>query len=283
MKKNLYIFALLCSTFIIPNAYAQIGLGGENGKTPVEIEADNAIEWLRDTKQYIARGNAVATQGDYSVKADDLVADYRELEDGSTDVWQFTAQNNVTIKSSDYEAYGDKAVYNIIENRTILTGSNPKIKNKDNQITATESIQFFGKENKAIAVGKPTAVQGDKTIKANAMTGYFKKDAKGNLVLDKVVADGDVKIVTPTEILFGDKAVYEMTNGKATVTGNVRITRGENQLNGEKAVFDVKKGISTMYAESEKTEGKTGNNRVRGLFYIGGNKKDASTQESKQN
>lgn len=281
MKKNFYVAAFILSTLLplsgaLSPALAQIGLGGDQGKTPVAIEADNAIEWLRDSKQYIARGNAVATQGDYSVKADDLIADYREMENGSTDVWQFTAQNNVVIKTSEYEAYGDKAVYNIAEDSTILSGNNPKIKSKDNQITATDSIQFFGKQNKAVAVGKPTAIQGDKTIKADTMTGYFKKDKQGNLVLDRVIGEGNIKLVTPAEILFGDKAVYEMANGKATVTGNVRITRGENQLNGDKAVFDVQKGISTLYAGTPndgKTAGNTGNNRVRGLFYIGGDKK----------
>jgi lipopolysaccharide export system protein LptA len=33
------------------------------GSQPIEISADNGIEWNRDAKTYTARGNAVATQG----------------------------------------------------------------------------------------------------------------------------------------------------------------------------------------------------------------------------
>lgn len=272
ITNRILLFVFSMGVFFIPVlAHAQLGLGEDSNKTPVAIEADQAIEWLRDEKQYIAKGNALATQGDYTVQADRLIADYRDLEDGSTQVWQFTADGNVIISSSTYKAYGEKAIYDVLDEKTTLIGPEPKITSQKSEIRAHQSIEFFSKENKVIAKGRPQAVQDNKKIDADLMTGYFKKDAKGNLTLDKVIAEGHIKIVSASEVLFGDKAVYHINDGKATVTGNVRITRGQNQLNGSKAVFDVKKGISTLYGDTKNTSN-TGQTRVRGLFYLGDNK-----------
>src|SRR5262245_44864339 len=49
------------------------GLGFDNSsKDPLEISADNGIEWKRDARTYTARGNALAKQGGTSVSADTL-------------------------------------------------------------------------------------------------------------------------------------------------------------------------------------------------------------------
>jgi lipopolysaccharide export system protein LptA len=52
---------------------------GDNNK-PVNIEADNGIEWQQNNKVYIARGNAKATRGDNTVNADTLYAYYRDAQ-----------------------------------------------------------------------------------------------------------------------------------------------------------------------------------------------------------
>src|SRR5262245_22447225 len=44
--------------------------------TPVEIESEQGIEWRRNDKVYIARGNATAKRGDSQVFADTLTARY---------------------------------------------------------------------------------------------------------------------------------------------------------------------------------------------------------------
>src|SRR5262249_58577797 len=59
-------------------------LGGGQSNSPIEIEAEAGIEWRRNEKQYIARGNATAKRGDLTVHADTLTAHYRdEAADGS--------------------------------------------------------------------------------------------------------------------------------------------------------------------------------------------------------
>ena len=59
---------------------AQIGTpgapGGDDG--PIRIQADSGIEWQQNQRVYIARGNAVAGRGNNEVRADILIAHYRE-------------------------------------------------------------------------------------------------------------------------------------------------------------------------------------------------------------
>ena len=55
-----------------------IGLPGQSREIPIEINADDGIEWQRDARAYIARGNARAVQGDVAIHAETLIAYYRD-------------------------------------------------------------------------------------------------------------------------------------------------------------------------------------------------------------
>src|SRR3990170_8104486 len=71
---------------------------------PLEINADDGIEWNRNDKTYIARGNARAASGDVEVLADMLTAYYREPaegEQGSTEIYLLEATGNVRINSPE--------------------------------------------------------------------------------------------------------------------------------------------------------------------------------------
>ena len=54
-----------------------LGIAGQESGKPIKIEADNGIEWQQTKHIYIARGNAKATRGQTSVRADTLYAYYR--------------------------------------------------------------------------------------------------------------------------------------------------------------------------------------------------------------
>lgn len=257
------VFSFLAFVAYPQGVLAQLTPSSDN---PVAIEADNAIEWLRDKSQYIARGNAVASQGSYSVKADALIADYNETAAGKTEVWRFTADKNVVIKTGEYTAYGDQVVHDVKNEKTVMTGRNMKIESGDDYLTANDKLIFWGKQNKAKALGRPKARQANQIVEANEMTAYFKKDKRGKLELREVQAVGDVIIVTPLEVLRGERAVYTLETGKAKLTGNVRITRGSNQLNGEEVILDTVAGTSTITTGIDKDTGKV--KRVRGLFSL---------------
>ncbi|MBM3541938.1 MAG: hypothetical protein FJX51_07820, partial [Alphaproteobacteria bacterium] len=88
---------------------AMVGLGaGKSSDAPVAIEAEDGIEWQQAKQTYTARGNAKATQGDTSVRADALVAHYRAAKGGDTEIWRIDADGNVRIASAARWATGEK-------------------------------------------------------------------------------------------------------------------------------------------------------------------------------
>ncbi len=73
----------LILTMVAPlSARAQnfgLGLSGQSSDKPIDIQADNGIEWQQTNRVYIARGNARATRGQATVYGDTLMAFYRPI------------------------------------------------------------------------------------------------------------------------------------------------------------------------------------------------------------
>ena len=135
-----------------------IGLPGQSGDKPIEIHADQGIEWQKNNKAYIARGNARAAQGDVAVLADTLTAYYRETEGGGTDIWRIDAVGSVRIVTPIQRAFGDKAVYDVARGILILTGGT-RLETETDRITARDSLEYW--EKRSLAVARGNAIKGE--------------------------------------------------------------------------------------------------------------------------
>lgn len=246
-------------------AGAQLLQGQGDDRVPVTVEADNGIEWIRDSKTYIARGNARATRGDTSVTAETLTARYREKPDGTTEIYVMEAEGNVVIATPRERATGGRAVYNLDKASIILTGRNLTFRNAGDVITARDSLEYWQQRQVAIARGDATATRAtpSQEIRADTLTAFFQEAKKGGNELTRVDAAGNVVITTPQEVARGREGVYNALQGTATLDGDVRITRGKNQLNGERAVVNLNTGVSRLLPASK------GGDRVKGLFTPG--------------
>ena len=78
MSKRLKTVILLFVNFFFLEGLveAQQKISTNSDKKPIEITADNGIEWHKNEKKYIAIGNAKAKQGDLIVTSDKLEAYY---------------------------------------------------------------------------------------------------------------------------------------------------------------------------------------------------------------
>jgi len=264
MKK----YALLAGLFSLalcqaPAVMAQnipLGAKGE----PLEIEADETLEWNREAKQYVARGKASAKQGEFQIEADTLTADYRESEKSSTDIYQVTAEGNVTITNAGNVATGMKAIYNIADGKAVMTGDNLKMTSPEQSVTASERFEYDVTANTVKAIGKAVVIRGDQTLSADEMSALFEKDAQGQNKLSRITATRNVVIKTPTETLTGSHGVYTAATQIAEISGPVRIERGPNILEGQRAEVNLATNISKIDGGPGK-DGKPG--RVRGIFY----------------
>lgn len=259
MKKFL-IFFLLLSTPVFATTDA-----------PLEISAKHSLEWNRKNKTYTAREDAVAKQGNLEVSADNLVAHYADAK-GATDIDQLTATGQVVIRSTPYTATGERAIYKTSTGNATLTGGDLKITTPDEIVTAEDRIEFFSRENRLTATGNAVAKRGTDTLSAPVMNAFFITGADGKMAMDKITAEGGVTIKTARETVTGDRGVYDVSAGKATLTGKIRILQDESWIEGNRAVVDLKTGISQLFSDgASKGDGRGGNGsdagRVRGVFY----------------
>lgn len=231
-----------------------------NQESPVEITADDAIEWLREENLYRARGNALATQGDTNISSDILSAFYHD--DNTQEVTEIQADGNVTIENQGQKIVGDKAIYNVQQETIRITGSNLAVTTPQAAITAQESIEYYVNQRQAIARGQAEASDGTHTIKADILKAWLMNDSQGKTTLKKVTAEGGLIIETPTEVITGSQGTYDAIKETATVEGSVKITRDDNQLNGDRAIVNLKTGVSQLLASPNGDQ-----QRVRALFY----------------
>jgi lipopolysaccharide export system protein LptA len=276
MKHLIFLCALVAST----SAFAQ----QKNSGQPIEITASKTVEWLRNEKQYVARENVIVTQGNMQILSDLLTADYRDGATSSMEIFQITAEGNVQIKDVKNTAYGDKGVYDVTNGVAVLTGQNLRLVSPDQTVTAKDRMEYHSNDRMAKAIGNARVVRAKDTLTANTITAYFKDQsaptatttatakpanaAVGGGSLDRLEAEGNVVITTPTEVLRGSKAVYKADSNIAEVTGKVKIERGQNVMEGARAEVNLNTNVSKMFGSTK--EG----GRVRGVFFPGSGNKD---------
>jgi lipopolysaccharide export system protein LptA len=269
---------------------------GGNGSQPLDVTADQGIEFSKDAKEIIARVNAKAVRGNTTVTSDILTAYYRDKTPpppgaapngktpapapaptpvpsdkpndgtgtGGSEVWRVTADGNVDIFSPTQHAYGDHADYNIDDAVVVLTGDHLKMTTPQDIVTARDTLEYWENKQQAVARGNAVAIRADKRIQADTLVADFAKNKLGQTVIQVAHGYDHVILTTPTEVVTGDRADYVVETGIVTVTGSVKMTRENNQLNGGYAVVNLNTGISRMYPAPP--GGRAPDSQVRGLF-----------------
>ena len=234
---------------------------------PMEVTADNGLELQQDNKRAIARGNARLVQGDVSVHADELTADYRTRADGENEVYRIFASGHVTMKSTSETATGDAAIYDFDKAVLVLEGEVVRLVNDDGSVTANQALQYWSNERVAVAEGTAVAVDKQRhRISGDKLIAFFREDgaspdrsmsgnrslsstpARGEIVY--VQAFGNVRMETPKETIHSERGTYNIETGIATLDGSVKITRDKNQLGGGFAVVNVKGGTSRIFSSA---------------------------------
>lgn len=257
-----------------PAAAQGFGFGAESDE-PLEINADDGIEWRREEKVYIARGNASAARAEVKVRAETLTAHYRDTAEGGTDIWRIDADGDVVLSSLSGTAYGDKGVYDVVKGILVLKGGDLKLETQTYTVTARESLEYWHPQQMAVARGDARVVSEGRRLEADVVTAYFHDvaakaggegavggEASGTR-LQRIEAFGDVQITTPREVARGERGVYDVESGIATLYGSVKITRDQDQLNGEYGEVNLNTGVSRLLAGPP---GGEAGQRVRALF-----------------
>jgi lipopolysaccharide export system protein LptA len=256
-----------------PGLAQSLGVTSLDEDVPIEVEADQGIEWRRDEKLFVARGNASAKQGNVVVRADTLTARYREQKSGGNQIHNVEAVGRVRITSGDTSLEGDKGVYDIDNSLMTITGDKVVLVTPEQRVVAEKSMTFDNKRQIATAQGNATVVRGDQVMRADTLVAHFQRNAGGKMAIQRIEGTGNVHVSSPTEVARAGKGTYDLASGIATLTGAVRISRGENQLNGENAEVNLKTGVSRLTGAPGNPTG-----RVRALIVPGRSDQDRGGQ-----
>jgi lipopolysaccharide export system protein LptA len=241
------------SAAVAAQSQAEGLLTPEQGDLAIEIEAEAGIEWRRDDKVYIARGNATAKRGDITVIADTLSARYRDGADGGSEIWHIEADGHVRLMSPGRTITGGHAVYNLDQRVLRVTGGDLSVATGEERLTADESLEYRDGPQIAIARGNATVTQAERQVRADVMTGHFERRTDGELDLVRLEAAGDVEVKTPDTYATSAEGQYDLTTEIMTLSGNVKVTNAGNQFNGEFAEVNVRTGVSRLLGSADGT------------------------------
>ena len=254
MSRLLHIAVVLA--LAVPSAVMAQSLSftSKDPNKPIQVTADQGIEWQQKDKRFVARGNAKAIQGDMSVNADELTAHYRETKGGGTEVYRVDAIGKVSITSKDEAASGAAAVYDFDKEVLVIEGNPVSLTTASGKVTAKQAIQYWSKEKVAVADGDAEAQDDTRRIKADKLTAYFSDPpAKGKNAdttrgdIRLVQGEGNVVLTTAKESVRGNKGEYNRETGIAKIEGKVTLSQGANTASGGFAVIDTKAGTSRLF------------------------------------
>lgn len=142
--------------------------------------------------------------------------------------------------------------------------------NEPIEITA-DTLEWMENDRIAIARGDADAVQGRYRLYADELTAYLSEpgsdpDAAGESdragEIRRIDADGNVRFVTPEEVITGAAGTYDVERRLVHLEGGVVMTQGENVVRGDRLDMNLDTGVSTVSAVESSDSG----GRVSALF-----------------
>ena len=257
---------LLVIFFFFPNWInsQQIINQKQNGE-PVEIYAEQGIEWHKNDNKYLAIGNAIAKSGNMSVNSDRIEAFYEESDNSGMDIKLVKAHRNVVVTDENLKIVGGKlAEYNLRKDYFSIFGKNLILTSQENKLESNNKMEYWRTKGVAIASGKAKAQKGNEfKIKAEKLVWYLNENDK-KIDVKKIFGFENVSIYSNNEVAFSDKALYNKESGICKLFGNVKLQKGDSFLTGDYAEVDLNKGISKLLPAPNFD--KLNENRVRALI-----------------
>ena len=258
---------LLAATVLAPGP-ARTQSAEETRQLPIEVTADQGIEWNQVEQLYVARGNAVATRGDVRISGDTIAAAYQEHGQDDSEIYQVEVTGAVVVSAPGKTLYGDRAVYDLRQAVVVLQGEDLRAELGEETVTARDSLEYWEERLTAVARGEAVARGRDRTIRADVLTALFERQGDGSLRAVRMNTHGNTRITTADEVVTGRDGIYDVVKETITLEGGVKITRDTMQLNGGRAEVDLRAGISRLLPSPD------GDGRVSGLILpTPGNKK----------
>jgi len=263
---QLGVLVLLFFQILTAAVAGSLDLASGSKDMPIEITANDGIEWKKNKEILIASGNAKASRGGITVLAEVLRAYYRKKNTGGTDLYRLDAAGGVKIFSDNESMEGQSAVLDFEQAILKVEGKKVIYKAGPDTITANQQMEYWERQKMAVARGNAVAVHKGKTLRADVLKALLRKNKTGRSEVYIIEAFNKVLIFSGKDKLGSDSAIYQLDSGIATLKGNVSIIREDTILKGDLAEINLKTGISKLLTV-DSVGSKKEKPRVRGLIY----------------
>ena len=264
IKSYSFIFLYLLMTPICKGHDGTPVAPSEPAELPVLISADEGVE-IFDKDHYVtAHANISMERADVSLYGDKLRADYQIEETGKRKLDKFDMSENFLMFSPQGTLYGDKGTYDLTKDTIKVIGRNLRLYTLQGEIKACDALIYHPNAMIAHAHGKAKVINRDSTqhLYGDHLTAYFKPadvtnttttqtplltPMKGNLRLEKITGDGNVKLILPNKVATSNRGTYYAEEDKFILEGNVKVTDENRQMNGEYATVNRATGVSKVW------------------------------------
>ena len=153
MLKILIIF------FLFPGLiYSQQIINQKQDGEPIEIYAEQGIEWHKNDNKYLAIGNAIAKSGKMSLNSDRIEAFYEEKDNSGMDIKLVKAHKKVVVTDENLKIVGGRlAEYNLKKDYFSIFGKNLLLTSENNKLESNKKMEYWRTKGVAIATGKARA------------------------------------------------------------------------------------------------------------------------------
>ncbi len=135
-----------------------------------------------------------------------------------------------------------------------------------------KSIDVLDAKGQAIWSGDVRITQGDMKLNADTVTVFYSRNKKGgDPVIDRLDAQNNVKLVTPSETASGRYGIYDVGRKTITLAGGVTLSHGDSVLHGQRLAIDLDTGRSKLDGANTgpaSPGAPAGNGRVTGRFVV---------------
>ncbi|MBK1657864.1 LptA/OstA family protein [Paracraurococcus ruber] len=240
---------------------------------PVDLTAQDGIEWRQAEQVVIARGNARAVRAGVTVDADRLLARYRPAggrgaasptqpaaapadasPGGSNEIWRLEAEGRVTIRTATDTAKGDRAVYDVDQAVMVLTGRDLSLTTPQQVITARDSLEYWSQRRMAVARGGALVVEPaeNRRIRADTLVAYF---------LEGPGTPNAPPQPRPVAAPGEREPPGAGRMDRVEAYGNVEIRTPTEVVRGDRGVYSAQTGMARLLGEVRITRG---DNQVNG-------------------
>jgi lipopolysaccharide export system protein LptA len=236
---------------------------------PVDITANNGIEWRQAEQVVVARGDARAMRDGTTIEAARLIARYRSQGNppsgtasgarpasaaaetplsGGSEIWRVEAEGDVRIFTATDTARGDRAVYDMDQAVLVLTGRAISYATPQQTITSRDSLEYWTQRRMAVARGSALVVTQDgRRIAADTLVAHMLEDPPPGATPAAVARPGTQGTAGPPP---GQGRI-----DRIELFGNVEIRTEFEVIRGDRAVYSAATGLARVLGNVRITRG----------------------------